>query len=62
MLCNLTCNRNIGVLQTTVAEVVTVEAHQGQERHVDYFPIILTILQPEPIQSCPLSGVLGMSI
>lgn len=27
----LTDNRNIGVLQTTVAEVVTVEAHQGQQ-------------------------------
>ena len=27
---NLTSTRNIGVLQTTVAEVVTVEAHQGQ--------------------------------
>lgn len=26
----LTSHRNIGVLQTTVAEVVTVEAHQGQ--------------------------------
>ncbi|KAI4835344.1 MFS general substrate transporter [Aureobasidium sp. EXF-8845] len=41
-------NGNIGVLQTTVAEVVTVEAHQGQDD------------SHAPIRSCPLSGVLGM--
>ena len=31
------CCRNIGVLQTTVAEVATVEAHQRQSTVFPYF-------------------------
>lgn len=52
--------RNIGVLQTTVAEIATEKAHQRKStcRSVDLGLIVRQLLH---MPSCHLSGRLGMS-
>ena len=51
---------NLGVLQTTVAEVVTVEEHQRESHDKMSLESELIVAQHERTPSCPLYGVLGM--
>ena len=51
----------MGVLQTTVAEIVTVKEHQG--RLISDFRVAGTdVFQLERIQLCHSFGVLGMPV
>ena len=59
--CQLTVrSRNVGVLQTTVAEIVTVKEHQRRsDPHIQ--DSIIDLLQLVLTRSCLLSGALGRS-
>lgn len=50
------CDRNIGVLQTTVAELATVKEHQRQYKPKHAIITMLTYRQLVHILSCHLSG------
>lgn len=53
--------RNIGVLQTTVAELVTVKEQQRKTIGVQGENISTNLTQLEPTPLCPWCGVLGRS-
>jgi MFS family permease len=55
----LTCHRNIGVILTTVGEVVTVESHQCESFHADVCITRLTRISARAFSIMPFVWCLG---